>query len=157
MDFLWDPFDNHRLVVACDDGTVKVWKIPENGLSESTNTPEFELNAHAEKINFMKFHPLAKDVLVTSSYDMTLKIWDLHSKEEKQCLKGHTDQIFGFAWSSCGVYGATVCKDGKIRIYDVRKSPMPIREGIGGPCGSRGARISYVLNDEYLVVTGFDK
>jgi coronin-7 len=157
MDFLWDPFESHRLVVACDDGTVKVWKIPENGLTESTNIPEFELNAHSEKIHFMKFHPLAKDVLVTASYDMTLKIWDLNSKEEKQCLKGHTDQIFGFAWSSCGVYGATVCKDGKIRIYEVRKSPMPIREGIGGPCGTRGARISYVLSDEYLVVTGFDK
>lgn len=88
---------------------------------------------------------------------MTLKIWDLNTFEQKQCLKGHTDQIFSFAWSSCGIYGATVCKDGKIRIYDVRKSDIPIREGIGGPVGTRGARIVYVLEDEYLVITGFDK
>lgn len=88
---------------------------------------------------------------------MTLKIWNLDTLEQKQCLKGHTDQIFSFAWSSCGTYGATACKDGKIRIYDVRKSDVPIKEGIGGPVGTRGARIVYVLEDEYLVITGFDK
>lgn len=88
---------------------------------------------------------------------MTVKIWNLETLEQKQCLKGHTDQIFSFAWSSCGTYGATVCKDGKIRIYDVRKSDVPIREGIGGPVGTRGARISYVLDDLFLVITGFDK
>jgi coronin-7 len=88
---------------------------------------------------------------------MTMKIWNLESLEQKQCLRGHTDQIFSFAWSSCGTFGATVCKDGKVRIYDVRKSDSPIREGIGGPVGTRGARITYVLEDLYLVVTGFDK
>lgn len=88
---------------------------------------------------------------------MSVKIWNLETLEQKQCLKGHTDQIFSFAWSSCGTYGATVCKDGKIRIYDVRKSDIPIREGIGGPVGTRGARISYVLDDLFLVITGFDK
>lgn len=157
MDFQWNPFDNKQLVVACDDGTIKIWDIPEGGLKESTNEPSRELNAHMEKVHFIRFHPLAKDVLLTASYDMTIKIWDLNTLEMKQCLKGHTDQIFSFAWSSCGTFGATVCKDGKIRIYDVRKSDQPIREGIGGPVGTRGARISYVLEDEYLAVTGFDK
>lgn len=71
-------------------------------------------------------------------------------------MKGHTDQIFDFAWSPCGVYGATVCKDGKIRVYNPRKSENPIREGIG-PAGTRGARITWALEGQYLVVTGFDK
>lgn len=157
MDFQWNPFDNSQLVVACDDGLIKIWDIPEGGLKESTNIPAREFNAHSEKIHLIKFHPLAKDVLLTASYDMTIKLWNLESMEQKQCLKGHTDQIFSFAWSSCGVYGATACKDGKIRVYDPRKSDYPIREGIGGPCGTRGARITYVLEDEFLVVTGFDK
>lgn len=157
MDFQWNPFNNSELVVACDDGTLKIWEIPGGGLKESTNTPTRELNAHLEKIHFIRFHPLAKNVLLTASYDMTIKIWDLNTLEQHQCLQSHTDQIFSFAWSSCGTFGATVCKDGKIRVYDPRKSNQPIREGIGGPVGTRGARISYVLEDEYLVVTGFDK
>lgn len=65
MDFAWDPFDNHRLAVACDDGVIKLWKIPEGGLAEPTNEPESEFNAHSDKIYFIKFHPTAKDVLAS--------------------------------------------------------------------------------------------
>lgn len=116
MDFQWDPFDSNRFVVACDDGIVKIWNIPAGGLTEPTNTPDGELVAHSDKIYFIRFHPLAKNVLLTASYDMSIKIWDLQSMTEKLCLIGHTDQIFDFAWSPCGIYGATVCKDGKIRV-----------------------------------------
>lgn len=156
MDFQWDPFDTSRLAVACDDGVVKIWKIEEGGLKEPTNVPEKELTAHLDKIYFIRFHPLAQDVLLTASYDMTIKLWDLGTLKEKLSMKGHTDQIFDFAWSPCGVFGATVCKDGKIRIFNPRKSENPIREGIG-PAGTRGARITWAIEGQYLVVTGFDK
>lgn len=47
---------------------------------------------------------------------MSMKLWDLDTMSEKMCLNGHTEQIFDFAWSPCGIFGATVCKDGKIRV-----------------------------------------
>lgn len=156
MDFAWDPFDNQRLVVACDDGTVKLWRIPETGLVETTNEPEHEFNAHSDKIYFLKFHPLAKNILATGSYDMTIRIWNLDTFSDIIVLNGHTDQMFSFAWSPCGIYCATVCKDGKIRIYEPRKSNMPIEEG-QGPVGSRGARIVWALDGNYIVTLGFDK
>ncbi|XP_017113241.1 coronin-7 isoform X4 [Drosophila elegans] len=156
MDFQWDPFDAQRLAVACDDGIVKLWHIEAGGLSEPTNTPAGELIAHLDKIYFIRFHPLAADVLLTASYDMTIKLWDLRTMSEKCSLSGHTDQIFDFAWSPCGRLGATVCKDGKIRVYNPRKSETPIREG-NGPVGTRGARITWALEGHYIVCTGFDK
>ncbi|XP_032582400.1 coronin-7 isoform X4 [Drosophila sechellia] len=156
MDFQWDPFDAQRLAVACDDGIVKIWHIEAGGLSEPTNTPAGELTAHLDKIYFIRFHPLAADVLLTASYDMTIKLWDLRTMTEKCSLSGHTDQIFDFAWSPCGRLGATVCKDGKIRVYNPRKSETPIREG-NGPVGTRGARITWALDGHYIVCTGFDK
>ncbi|XP_017064744.1 coronin-7 isoform X3 [Drosophila eugracilis] len=156
MDFQWDPFDAQRLAVACDDGIVKIWHIEAGGLSEPTNTPAGELTAHLDKIYFIRFHPLAADVLLTASYDMTIKLWDLRTMSEKCSLSGHTDQIFDFAWSPCGRLGATVCKDGKIRVYNPRKSETPIREG-NGPVGTRGARITWALDGHYIVCTGFDK
>lgn len=157
MDFQWNPFNAKELIVACDDGSVKIWEIPEGGLKESTNTPDREFNAHNEKIHFLKFHPLARDVLLTASYDMTMKLWNLKTLELQIVLKGHAEQIFSFAWSSCGKYGATVSRDQKLRIYEPRKSEMPIKEGVGGPVGTRGGRIMFALDDEFLVVTGFDK
>ncbi|KAJ8951735.1 hypothetical protein NQ318_012586 [Aromia moschata] len=156
MDFTWDPFDNSRLAVACDDGVIKLWRIPESGLTEPTNEPESEFNAHADKIYFIKFHPTAKDILASGSYDMTIKIWDLASLTEKITLKGHVDQMFSFAWSPCGSLCATVSKDSKIRVYKPRQSDTPIREG-KGPEGNRGARIVWALDGHFLVVTGFDK
>lgn len=156
MDFQWDPFNARLLAVACDDGCIKLWEVPESGLSEPTNTPKSEFVAHSDKIYIIKFHPIAKNILLSASYDMTMKIWDLDTLTEKICLKGHTDQIFNFAWSPCGTYGATVCKDGKIRIYNPRKSDLPIREG-PGPVGTRGARLTWAIEGEYIVVMGFDK
>lgn len=82
--------------VACDDGTIRLWLIPEEGLAEPTNEPDTILAGHSEKIYFIKFHPLAKDVLASGSYDMTIRIWDLATQEERIVLHGHTDQVYVF-------------------------------------------------------------
>ncbi|XP_024890545.1 coronin-7 isoform X3 [Temnothorax curvispinosus] len=162
MDFQWDPFDNQRLAVACDDGIIRLWEIPESGLAEPTNEPKHIIEAHTDKIYLIKFHPLASNVLASASYDMTVKIWDLSllSSTEtaiaKITLTGHTDQIFSLAWSPCGQYLASACKDGKLRIYKPRSSDVPVKEG-KGPVGTRGARVVWALEGRYLVVMGFDK
>lgn len=156
VDFYWDPFDNSRLAVACDDGMIKLWRIADSGLSEPINTAEEEFSAHLDKIYFIKFHPLAQNVLASGSYDMTVRIWNLSNTSENIVLEGHTEHIFSFAWSPCGVYCATVSKDGKIRIYNPRKGTSPIHTG-KGPVGSRGARVVWALEGSFIVVTGFDK
>ena len=71
-------------------------------------------------------------------------------------LQGHSDQLFSVEWSQCGRYLASVCKDGKIRIFEPRKSTLPISEG-GEIVPKKGARISWVLDGQYLIVTGFSK
>ncbi|XP_076761754.1 coronin isoform X2 [Xylocopa sonorina] len=162
MDFQWNPFDNQRLAVACDDGMIRLWEIPEFGLAEPTNEPKHIIKAHTDKIYLIKFHPLASDVLASASYDMTVKIWDLtllsscETAVAKITLMGHTDQIFSLAWSPCGQYLASACKDGKLRIYKPRSSDVPVKTG-KGPVGTRGARVVWALKGQFLVVMGFDK
>ncbi|XP_043587730.1 coronin-7 isoform X2 [Bombus pyrosoma] len=162
MDFQWNPFDNQRLAVACDDGMIRLWEIPESGLAEPTNEPKHTIKAHTDKIYLIKFHPLASDVLASASYDMTVKIWDLtllsssETAVAKITLMGHTDQIFSLAWSPCGQYLASTCKDGKLRVYKPRSSDVPVKTG-KGPVGTRGARVVWALKGQFLVVLGFDK
>lgn len=36
---------------------------------------------------------MASDLLVSSSYDMTVRIWELSAGREVLCLRGHTDQV----------------------------------------------------------------
>ena len=42
-DFQWDPFNDDVLAAACDDGIVKIWKVPEDGLECSLEEPIAEL------------------------------------------------------------------------------------------------------------------
>ncbi|GFO47590.1 coronin [Plakobranchus ocellatus] len=155
-DFVWDPFDDSRLVVVTDNARINVWRIPEGGLEESTEQVEFCLRGHMEKIYFVRFHPLASGLIATASYDMTVRLWDLEQQEEVLRLDGIEEQVYNLAWSSDGKYCATVSKDKKIRVFEPRASTSPLREG-EGPEGSRGARIVWTLQDKYLVVTGFDR
>ncbi|XP_069558929.1 coronin-7 [Brachyistius frenatus] len=154
-DFSWDPFDAHRLAVAGEDAKIRVWQLPEGGLKETLTEPELILQGHTEKIYSIKFHPLASGLLVSSSYDLTVRLWDLRSGEQVKVLTGHQDQVFGMAWSPDGKLLATVCKDGKVRIYDPRKSTAPEKEG-PGPEGHRGARVVWVCGGKCLLVSGFD-
>ncbi|NXH14511.1 CORO7 protein, partial [Bucco capensis] len=155
VDLCWDPFDPQRLAVAGEDAKIRMWRIPEGGLQDTLQEPEAILQGHTEKIYSIRFHPVASDLLVSSSYDMTVRIWELSSRQEALCLQGHTDQIFSLAWSPDGKKLATVSKDARLRLYEPRCSTQPQQEG-PGPEGSRGARLVWVCGGDYLLVSGFD-
>ncbi|XP_075292298.1 coronin-7 isoform X4 [Opisthocomus hoazin] len=154
-DLSWDPFDPRHLAVAGEDAKIRLWRIPEGGLQETLREPEAVLRGHTEKIYSIRFHPVASDLLVSSSYDMTVRIWELSAGQEALCLWGHTDQIFSLAWSPDGKKLTTVSKDGRLRLYEPRRSPQPQQEG-PGPEGARGARLVWVCGGDYLLVSGFD-
>nr|XP_023472180.1 coronin-7 isoform X4 [Equus caballus] len=154
-DLAWDPFDPHRLAVAGEDARIRLWRVPPEGLEKVLTTPEAVLTGHTEKIYSLRFHPLAANILASSSYDLTIRIWDLQAGAERLRLQGHQDQIFGLAWSPDGQQLATVCKDGRLRVYKPRSGADPLQEG-PGPEGARGARIVWVCNGLCLLVSGFD-
>lgn len=48
---------------------------------------------HTEKIYSVKFHPYACGLLVSSSYDLTVRLWSLETGEQVKQLSGHQDQV----------------------------------------------------------------
>ena len=46
-----------------------------------------------------------------------VQIWYVVSPQHQEVavLAGHEDQVYSLAWSQCGRFLATSCKDGKIR------------------------------------------
>uniref|UniRef100_T1IM85 Coronin n=1 Tax=Strigamia maritima TaxID=126957 RepID=T1IM85_STRMM len=156
MDFCWDPFNTERIAVGCDDAIIRIWLIPEDGLTESMETPTAMLKGHNEKISIIKFHPLATNILASCAHDLTVRIWNVATCEEQYLLMGHLDQMFGLDWSPNGKCLATIAKDNKIRVYEPRSSAQPITTGTG-TFGNKGARIKWVLQGNFIILCGFDR
>ncbi|CAB4065105.1 CORO7 [Lepeophtheirus salmonis] len=109
MDFMWDPFDDNHLVAACDDGYLRHWKIPDSGLKQPINEPDLCFQTHNDKVQIVKFHPLAKDIVLTACFNRSVRVWDLNDMSEPKFeLKGHEDQLFSAEWSPCGKFVATL-------------------------------------------------
>lgn len=86
------------------------------------------LPGHTEKIYSICFHPVASDLLVSSSYDMTVRIWELTAGREALCLQGHTDQVRND--TSGDIRGARLTRQGMWRWDTPSISPdlQPILE-----------------------------
>lgn len=152
-DFAINPFDHRNLAVGCEDWKIRLWRIPEDGLSETLQEPCQILTGHQQRVTIVRYHPTAENILVSASMDNTVRVWDLKDFSEIGILEGHTNQILCLAWHPDGKYLATYCKDQKIRIYDPVEDVEVLKEG-PGPDVIRGARICWCgPRDNWLAVT----
>ncbi|CAD5120322.1 DgyrCDS8899 [Dimorphilus gyrociliatus] len=156
-DLAFDPFNECRIAIGTEESTINIWTIPTEGLEETLKEPQFSLRDHSDKIYFIKFHPLAKDVLASGSFDFTVKIWNLDKKSCSHTLNGHTDVIFNLSWHPNGSECVTLCKDSKIRVYEPRKSVDPVKQASAIIENSRGGRIQYVCGGDKLAVSNFTR
>lgn len=70
------------LATGSGDSTIKLWSLPEDPsepLDLTAITPTASITAHTHSIRTCNFHPVVPDVLVSSSYDMFINIYDINS------------------------------------------------------------------------------
>ena len=74
---------NSWRTLILDDGAINIWEIPDGGLYSQINEPSVRIPAHCEKVNMIKFNPVASDIIATSGFDWMIKVWNLseNSKE----------------------------------------------------------------------------
>jgi WD40 repeat protein len=77
VDFDFSPFNDNLLATASEDGTIKFWIIPDEGITHDVTESDAELRGHSKKIVFAKFHPSADFTLASSGQDSTIRIWDI--------------------------------------------------------------------------------
>lgn len=68
------------LATSSNDGTVKVWVVPDDGAMQVDMLEDqayASLAEHTKAVNFARWNPSAGFTLASASRDASLKIWDV--------------------------------------------------------------------------------
>jgi WD40 repeat protein len=87
-------------------------------------------------------------MLVTGSYDQTVKLWDRASGTVLRTLRDHTSQVFAVAVSDDGLQLASAGNDRTVRLYD-----LPVRDPIAElPLAAEGRAVAITADGRLLLV-----
>eukprot|EP01059_Diplonema_ambulator_P036872 TRINITY_DN9454_c2_g1_i1.p1 TRINITY_DN9454_c2_g1~~TRINITY_DN9454_c2_g1_i1.p1 ORF type:complete len:454 (+),score=150.69 TRINITY_DN9454_c2_g1_i1:53-1414(+) len=154
IDWKFHPFHESLLVTGSEDCTIRVWNIPEGGLTEDLTDAMVTHTGHGKKVGILSWHPSAEHVLATASMDHTIKLWDIE-KGERQTITCHTDQIASVNWNLDGSLINTTSKDKKLRIIDPRSGDV-VMETVAHE-GTKTQRSVWAKRRDQIVTTGFSK
>jgi WD40 repeat protein len=121
VDFDFSPFNDSLLATASEDGSIKFWFIPEEGIVKDVTECDAELKGHARKVIFSKFHPNADYTLASAGGDATVRIWDISSQKCINTFDESKGTATGLEWSHNGSLLGLSTKDKAISIFDPRK------------------------------------
>lgn len=157
LDFDFNPFHDQIIASASEDQTIKVWGIPEGGLTENINDPLVDLHGHTRKVTLLRFNPTANNVLASISSDLSAKLWDIEKGVEMSSIGDAHDQLIqDIVWDYRGNNFATSSKDKHVRIFDARTSTLATKiETVHE--GAKSIKMTYLGALDKMVTVGFTR
>jgi len=107
------------------------------------------------RVTTVDFHPVAGNVLITSSGDNTMRMWDIQKGSEVLKVEGHTDMFQSISWNWNGSVAATSCKDKQLRLIDPRTGQ--ILSSTVAHDGPKGFKVTWMGNKDRLCTAGQGK
>lgn len=167
LDFEWSPFDDAILATASEDTTIKIWSVPEewepidikgvnNSSGEDITESMVDLVGHTKKVNLLRFHPTANNVLASTSSDYTVKLWDVEAGHELVTFDDMQDLCQDIVWDYKGDNYATACKDKAVRFVDARSSTVTSKIGMAHD-GVKGVKVVYMGESGKVLTTGHSR
>ena len=165
LDTDFSPHDDALLASGAEDGKAFIWKVEAStfqGWSEDDFVPrDFDpvarIDVSPRKVGHVLWHPTASNVLATASGDHTVRLWDVANSEKPRVVLGpHQDAIQSIAFDPTGTMLATTSRDRKLRVFDPRTGPDPVRIA-DSHGGVKGARVVWMGDTGRIATTGFSK
>ncbi|CAI6089912.1 unnamed protein product [Clonostachys chloroleuca] len=116
-DLAWSEINENQLVVACGDGSIKLFDLGVNDF------PVMNFHEHKRETFAVCWNPVTKDSFVSSSWDGTVKIWSPTRNQSITTLPiGNCTYSTSFCPSNPALISAA-STDSHLRIYDLRTPP----------------------------------
>ena len=153
LDIAWCPHNDNVIASASEDCTVKVWQIPDGGVTRTMTDCVVDLNFHQRRVGIVMWHPSAQNILLSCGSDNNVCVWNVGTGE---CLVnfGLPELVLSASFNWDGSEVIFTCKDKKIRRVDPRTGN--VEEEALAHEGSKGARAIYLKNG-LVFTTGFTK
>eukprot|EP00736_Rhodelphis_marinus_P008682 Rmarinus@m.28327 len=152
FDLTFSPFDDHLLASGSEDGEVKVWRIPEEGVTSKITDSELSFKDHGRRVGTVDFHPVASNVLATSGGDNVVRLYDIERGSAQLNISGHEDYVCSLSFNTDGSLCATSCKDRKVRILDPRSESIAMETD--GHSGAQGSRVAWITKTDRVASVG---
>ena len=160
LDLEFAPLHDTVVASASEDMTVRVWNFqgklsPTAPLaSDIPDTVATSLTGHGKKATLVRWHPVASHILLSASFDNTLRVWDAEAGKEALAV-ALEDTPQHVAWAYDGAFAAVVTKDKKIALCDPRARGVAAQ--IDAHAGTKGARVCFLGRSNMLCSTGFSR
>ncbi|KAK3786095.1 hypothetical protein RRG08_045481 [Elysia crispata] len=153
LDIAWCPHNDNVIASASEDCTVKLWQIPDGGLTENLTECVVDLSVHQRRVTLLVWHPSAMNVLLSTSSDNTIILWNVGMGEAMLQVE-MPDQIYSGAFNFDGSRFVCTCKDKKLRVLDSHTGAI-LQEG-QGHMGAKPAQCTYLKNGQ-IFTSGFSR
>lgn len=154
LDIAWCPHNDNVIASGSEDCVVKVWQIPDSGISRTLTEPVVDLLYHQRRVGLVLWHPTAQNVLLTAGSDNQVAIWNVGTGEVLVHIDCHPDIVYSASWNWDGSQLLTTCKDKKMRLIDPRTGT--VQEEAVCHEGSKATRAIF-LKSGLIFTTGFSK
>ncbi|KKA28116.1 hypothetical protein TD95_002312 [Thielaviopsis punctulata] len=160
LDTDWNPFNDHVIASASDDGKVCIWEVPKNFTLHTdaeevpSVSPVSTLSGHTRKVGYVLWNPAANGILASASGDFTVKVWDVEAGSAAYTLR-HNDLVQSMSWNASGTLMVTTSRDKKITVWDTRQEKPASQHA--GHAGAKNSRVVWMGEHNRFATTGFSK
>lgn len=128
----------------------------------SANSPDWlprlpskhTLSGHRSPITKLTFHPLFS-LLVSSSEDSTIKIWDWETGDFERTVKGHTKAVQDIDFDSKGIFLVSCSSDLSLKIWDTNNEWKNVKTLYGHDHSISSVR--FLPSDDFIVSASRDR
>ncbi|CAH7669122.1 WD40-repeat-containing domain protein [Phakopsora pachyrhizi] len=170
-DLSWSP-DSNYLVSASDDHSVRIFSTSNlrstpsttqvdsknqsgDGQAESQRLRYRELIGHSNCVYCLKFNPIGT-VLISGSFDETIKVWDFIGGKLLRTLPGHSEVVSCLDFSRDGSVIVSGSFDGLIRLWDATSGQCLKTLVISKDTNSPVTFVSFTPNSNHLITCSLD-